>query len=104
MQLGLPEEWEAAFKRSTSSDFLAFELKAIPLSLNTSFKTATVIFPAGPCFIRSFFHVFTFLSLPRVSFPGVKVVRGVLRFKQVFRYQGEECYLPDGVSGIFWMN
>ena len=61
MQLGLVEVWWKVLKRSTSSDFLAFELKAIPLSFNNSFKTATVIFSAGPCFIRSYLSRFPFL-------------------------------------------
>ena len=60
--IGLPEVWWAALQRSTSSLFLAFELKAIPLSFNNSFKTASVIFSAGPCFIRSYFSCFSLFA------------------------------------------
>ena len=42
--------------------FLAFELKAVPLSFNNSFKTASVIFSAGPRFIRSYFSCFSLFA------------------------------------------
>ena len=38
----------SAIKKIDKFFFLAFELTAIPLSFNNSFKTASVIFSAGP--------------------------------------------------------
>ena len=52
----------SGIKRIDKFFFLAFELKAIPLSFNNSFKTASVIFPAGPCFIRSYFSCFSLFA------------------------------------------
>ena len=101
--IGLPEVWWAALKRSTSSDFLAFELKAIPLSFNDSFKTATVIFFAGPYFIRSYFSYFSLFAaslsffswLPsRSRCPSISASVSVRR----------RTLSADGVTGIFWMN
>ena len=96
--------WWAALKRSTSSDFLAFELKAIPLSFNNSFKTATVIFSAGPCFIRSYFLCFSLFAASSSFFswrsgrsrcPSISATVSLCRRRMTS---------ADGVSGIFWMN
>ena len=57
----------SGIKRWTSSDFLAFEQKAIPLSFNNSFKPLLSYSLLVPVSYVRIFHVFPFLPLPRVS-------------------------------------
>ena len=79
-QLHYQLEYWISLNICTSSDFLAFELNAIPLSFKSCFRTTIVIFSAGPSFISSIFHSFLSLGLPSISFVASPVSAGGPRF------------------------
>ena len=60
--IGLPEVWRAALKRSTSSFFWPLNWRPFLYLLIIPSKTASVIFSAGPCFIRSYFSCFSLFA------------------------------------------